>query len=493
MLRGLRGLSISALALTLMLPAGAIPAGADVGGVTATIYLLADQPAGGPFLMPVHRDAAASLDLPRSAVLSLLAGPTDAERETVPTISTAIPAGVDLLELTIEDTVATIDLEGTFDDGGGSASMFARLGQLVHTLTRFEAVNTVAIHLDGEPVEVFSGEGLVVDGPIGRDWFLGQDSGIIPQVLLETPAWAASFSPYVEGTVQDIRQTVALSIRDTDGRELGAATLVPDDAGRFASWLPFELPTAGSGAVMVEPADSPGLREHRVRFAADPVRGTTLACPDVPAPTFTDVPDTAAHADVIACAAHRRVLVGFPDGTFAPTLAVTRAQAASAIARLLAAAGLELPTDASIAFADVDPASPHANAIAQLNALGVIKGLTAERFGPGRPVARGQFATLLHRSLGLSDGASLVASEEAFGDDDGSTHESAIDVLAQLRLVAGTNRVGFSPAQNVTRAQVAALAARTADLLMATGHTTAPAPATRPTGATDQRVDDSGS
>lgn len=474
MRRGLRALSVSVLALALALPADTAAAEPDAAGVTATIYLLADQPASGPFLMPVHRDTVATLDLPRAAVLALLAGPTEAERQTVPAISTAIPAGVDLLGLTIEDTVATVDLEGAFDDGGGSASMFARLGQLVYTLTRFEAVDTVALHLDGEPVDVFSGEGLVLDGPIGRDWFTGQDTGIIPPVLLETPAWEASFPPYVEGSVLDATEPVALSIYDTDGRELGAAMLVPEGDGRFASWLPFALPTSGFGAVMVEPADSPGLREHLVRFAADPVRGTSLACPDVPTPKFTDVPDTAAHADAIACAAYWRVLIGYANDTFGPTVAVTRAQAASALARLLGAAGIDLPADADLTYADVDPSSPHAEAIAQLDALGVIEGLTTGRFGPGLSVARGQLATMLHRSLGLFDGASLVASEEGFGDDDGSTHESAIDVLAQLRLGAGTSHASFSPGRSVTRAQVAALVSRTADLLVATGHTTGP-------------------
>lgn len=474
---GLRVLFSSALILALVFPAGA-PAGAadvDADGVTSTIYLLADQPDGGPFLMPVHRDAPASLDLPSAAVLALLAGPTQAERDTVPAISTAIPAGVDLLGLTIEDGVATVDLDEAFDDGGGSASMFARLGQLVYTLTRFDGVDTVALSLDGEPVEVFSGEGLVLDGPVGRDWFTGQDSGIVPPVLLETPAWGAPIPPYVAGTVRDATEPLALGIWDGEGLLLGEAVVGYRDDARFAEWLPFELPTSGLGSVVVDVPDGPGLREHLVRFATDPVRGTDLACPDIARRSFSDVPDTAAHADAIACAVHWRVLLGYPDGTFAPSAAVTRAQAASAIARLLGAAGIALPADAPLAYTDVAAMSPHADAIAQLAALGVVRGLDAERFGPEQPVGRGQLATLLHRSLQLFDGASLVASEEAFADDDGSVHEPAIEVLAQLRLAAGTSRVGFGPAGAVTRAQSAALLARTADLLVASGHTTSPA------------------
>jgi N-acetylneuraminic acid mutarotase len=43
-----------------------------------------------------------------------------------------------------------------------------RLGQLVYTLTQFPTVRTVRFALDGTPVNVFSGQGIVLDHPVGR-------------------------------------------------------------------------------------------------------------------------------------------------------------------------------------------------------------------------------------------------------------------------------------------------------------------------------------
>src|SRR5450759_629539 len=42
---------------------------------------------------------------------------------------TMIPAGSQLLGITIDGSVATVDLTGAFESGGGSASMFGRLAQ----------------------------------------------------------------------------------------------------------------------------------------------------------------------------------------------------------------------------------------------------------------------------------------------------------------------------------------------------------------------------
>ncbi len=37
--------------------------------------------------------------------------------------------------------------------------MFMRLAQLVYTATQFDTVKSVRLHLDGEPVDVFSARG----------------------------------------------------------------------------------------------------------------------------------------------------------------------------------------------------------------------------------------------------------------------------------------------------------------------------------------------
>ena len=66
------------------------------------------------------------------------------------------------------DVEAIVDLTGAFESGGGTMSMQGRLGQVVFTATQFDNVDRVLFWLDGEPVEFFGGEGIVLDEPMTR-------------------------------------------------------------------------------------------------------------------------------------------------------------------------------------------------------------------------------------------------------------------------------------------------------------------------------------
>ena len=135
----------------------------------------------GEKVSPVRRTIAATPAVARGALTELLAGPT--EDEVASGLASAIPAGTALRDVSISDGVATVDLDGTFDDGGGSASMLGRVAQVVATLTRFPTVDRVAFRIDGRPVEAIGGEGVVVDPPIGR----GAIEEQTPQILVESP------------------------------------------------------------------------------------------------------------------------------------------------------------------------------------------------------------------------------------------------------------------------------------------------------------------
>jgi spore germination protein GerM len=122
--------------------------------------------ARGERLIPQLRTHAPTRLVATAAVSALLAGPTPAERTAG--IATAVPAGTRLLGISINQGVATVDLTSGYQSGGGSLSMQLRLAQVVYTLTQFPTVKTVRFALDGAPVNVFSGEGIVLDHPAGR-------------------------------------------------------------------------------------------------------------------------------------------------------------------------------------------------------------------------------------------------------------------------------------------------------------------------------------
>lgn len=64
----------------------------------------------------------------------------------------------------------TVNLPAEFERGGGTALMTARLNQLFYTLTEDPAVTRVSLDVEGWPVKVFSGQGLIIDNPWDRTY-----------------------------------------------------------------------------------------------------------------------------------------------------------------------------------------------------------------------------------------------------------------------------------------------------------------------------------
>lgn len=224
-----------------------------------------DDPAMGPYLVPVYRGAPETEGVAAAAVEALLEGPSQDEVDGMPSISSAVPEGSQLLGIVIEDGVATVDLSGDFDDGGGTASMAARLAQLVFTLTRFPTVDGVLLHLDGEPVEVFSSEGIILDGPQTRDDYLEQ----IPPIFVDAPAWGEVVeSPViVTGIANVFEATFQIMLTDDDGEPLyedfATASCGTGCWGDFSVEIPYEIDRDQFGALIVwENSAKDGSRQN---------------------------------------------------------------------------------------------------------------------------------------------------------------------------------------------------------------------------------------
>ena len=102
------------------------------------------------------------------AVKALLAGPTSAE--TRAGFTTAVPAGTRFLDLVIDGNgIAKVDLSRDFESGGGSLGLTLRLAQVTCTLAQFPTVKGVRFALAGELIDVFSGNGIVLDRPVTCD------------------------------------------------------------------------------------------------------------------------------------------------------------------------------------------------------------------------------------------------------------------------------------------------------------------------------------
>ena len=223
-------------------PASTVPSQAAVSPAATTtlrVYFFAPDLGGGDaHLVPVVRTVPATRAVATAAVRELLAGPVPAEHGLV----TMIPAGTQLLGITIDSRVATVDLTGTFESGGGSASMLGRLAQLVYTVTQFPTVDTIRLRLDGQPVESIGGEGVMVGAGLGR----ADSTSSLPPIFVDSPAWGGTLpSPgRVTGLANVFEAQLRLQVLD-GGRRVLADTPVQATCGT-GCWGTFDVTVAYS-------------------------------------------------------------------------------------------------------------------------------------------------------------------------------------------------------------------------------------------------------
>jgi spore germination protein GerM len=206
----------------------------------------------GPFVLPVAREVPATGAVARAALVQLFAGPTAAETQSVPAISTAIPSGVQLLGLTINEDVATIDLSSEFGATEDSATVAQRAAQVVFTLSRFDSVAEVVFNQDGKPVSIQIGDGSLVSRPVGIWDYLEFAAAI----TVETPVYggpagnplrATGFGALFEATFQ-------YALADDDGLILEEGIAMTNNGtgwGGFDFTIDYEVDERQVGALIV--------------------------------------------------------------------------------------------------------------------------------------------------------------------------------------------------------------------------------------------------
>ncbi|MDY3118363.1 MAG: S-layer homology domain-containing protein [Peptoniphilus sp.] len=147
---------------------------------------------------------------------------------------------------------------------------------------------------------------------------------------------------------------------------------------------------------------------------------------------------------------------GYPDGTFKPTKAMTRAEVSAVFTRVAnggkAVAGFT-------SFRDVDDSQWFASSVGYMEKRGLISGYQDGSFKPHQSITRAEFARILASYAGLSP-----AQKTTFTDVK-SNHwaKGYIGAVQEAGLMSGTGKGRFAPAAKITRQEVCAAMNKVAD------------------------------
>ncbi len=233
--------------------------------------------------------------------------------------------------------------------------------------------------------------------------------------------------------------------QDVCAGDSGGPLLVPDDAGDLVQYGVVSYgercgPNSTTiGAYASVAAYRPWIDAH--------VTGT-------PPPTgsFVDVGASSTHAAAIAVVTQAGIISGFDDNTFRPGVAVTRAEMSAFLSRTL---HFDEAAAADAGYLDVEPGSPHAEAVNAVTEAMIAGGFPDDRFQPAGSVTRGQMATFLARALQLDLNGQDVTGAPLTDVVAEDVHAAAIVAIFDLGIAGGFPDGTYRPADEVTRGQMA--------------------------------------
>ena len=250
------------------------------------------------------------------------------------------------------------------------------------------------------------------------------------------------------------------------------ATEAPVMTGsNFVGWF-----TQIIGGVQVQPGDIVTQSQTLyARFTATPpipptpptppVSSTpqTPSTPPVPpastTPSYTDPADDGSDViwNFILSGTHYAYLIGEGSGRISPTGAITRAEAASVILRIVS-------DDARVNYWTLENPFPDvpnnggawfSNAVSVANNMGIVKGFPDGTFDPNQHMTRAEVVTVIARFL--SEEIQYDGSDDMFPDISGHWARNSINLTAKLGFIQGHPDGTFNPNADITRAEFATI------------------------------------
>lgn len=164
---------------------------------------------------------------------------------------------------------------------------------------------------------------------------------------------------------------------------------------------------------------------------------------------FSDLDDVSWAREQILSLAERNIING-NDGRFEPNRSISREEFVKIV---LGALGVSVD-GADCSFEDVPEDSWYYGYVAKANELGIVNGISNEKFGTGQPITRGDMAVILDRAFDL---AADPNNEVSFEDENEIPDYAAdsVKTLSSLGIINGFDDGCFKPSEQASRAQAA--------------------------------------
>lgn len=225
-------------------PATPVPPPTSDRTFTFEVWFIADG-----FLFVTHRTEPFTPAVGATAIDAVLAGLTGAEGAAH--LTSWVTRGTELLGLTIDDGVATVNLNDVFTSEETPAIAVGSLAQIVYTITQFDSVDSVRFEVEGRPLTNFGGYEL--DRPQRRADFADQ----LPLILVEQPGIGDRVSSPVtiSGTADVFEAVVSILILDQRGRTVAStftmATCGTGCRGTYSVDVRYDVETTQPGTIRV--------------------------------------------------------------------------------------------------------------------------------------------------------------------------------------------------------------------------------------------------
>lgn len=170
---------------------------------------------------------------------------------------------------------------------------------------------------------------------------------------------------------------------------------------------------------------------------------------------FSDVPSDHWATSYIDMLVMKGVFSGYPDGTFAPNNALTRAATVKVVLKSL---NKPIPQVAESGFGDVESDNPFVDYIAAAKNLGVVNGYSDGTFAPNKEVTRAEFVKI------FLSAANLVLANPGSNSDfvDVPASNVFVDYIRsakRLGFLNGYSDGTFKPDRSVSRAEASKIIA----------------------------------